>query len=396
MMSNETPASEPLPTTEALPGSPVEVSPGVYELTVENTVAEADQAFAVTEARLAGAVNLSESAGIDSAELKKSLETSEAKARAELSKVLTASEIDAAFSDLESIVPEAPKSIEYADTLKLENADTLQIQSRDETPSIKIEASEEYPVLPNQYLTELVVGKGLDGKLVSEIDGLLQKEMGDIYNPDMTSNQVPVIERGISQIAKAKQLGMSEAVIAGIVQDMRKEVPPQSLQTLGGSQMEKIMAVNTILPDSWQTAKMRNQLTAGDQLPVLADLQEKLGNEQVSAFLKALPKAITDDEAMMKALFSKESLSGLSSALQSTEDLPEALLKIAKLAKNKPYIIQRSLKNESFQTVKALLDSYSLGAALAKPDVLERELKRIIDFTEPKGDADVAMHAFKH
>ncbi len=361
-----------------------EVSPGHFEISVDTDI---DRAIETQAAKIMEQIGRLDFEGIPPSigeASRRSIERAERGARESIADILGSDEdIEAALGGLESSanlpLQKSYSSEAYADTLRPAPAGI-------ESATIKV-TDEGYLELPNEILTAELIARGFEPEVIEKIHSILQRELGDKYNEEMTINEVNKFLPAFVDFRKSIAAGMAESIVAShMIPAIRKALPKYKTLISGqGSKTERQMLVNEVIPDSWQTAEMRQQLTKGDQLAVMADLQETLGNVRLKSFLESLPKGITGNASIMQNLFSEESSSRLESALKkSPKDVVSLLIKTAKIAREKPYIIPRMLKAESFDTVKLLLDTYSIGTALGRSESLEAELNKIIDLSEPK------------
>jgi len=362
-----------------------EIEPGHFEITVAHDAEMAIEAQAAEALQKINRLNSIEGVPAELGESsRRSIELVKNGARESLAEILGSDEdIEAALGSLSAEESDAPPksyaSEVFQDTLKTSEMNI-------ESPTIRLEQAEDFPELPSQGLTDAILHSGIDAGRVIEIDKLLRSRMSNKYNREMASNQIPAFITGFKNINKALDLEMSDAIISGLIGDLEKVVPIPELKLTGGSQMERRMAVNTALPDSWQTKEIRDQLAIGQKLDVLADLQNRFGNEKLAGFLSALPEYLVKNSNVMSELFSKESGRRLAALMEIYPDIstvPEVLAKLSKIITTKPYLIPRILSSAAFPTIEQNLASFARGGAMQSSDTLELMLGQFIDTKPP-------------
>ncbi|MBD3281116.1 hypothetical protein GF391_00005, partial [Candidatus Uhrbacteria bacterium] len=377
--------AEVSPQTEA--PAQHEVAPGVYELTVTEAVGSVEK----QAKKDVTAVEGMQLEGVPAEVSEEARTKLEAEARQSIAEIVGIQEedVDAAFAEVAPAqTDEAPVSEEVPKSYSPEAfADTIRPAA--EAPSLKVEQQEEYPDLPSSILTEKILAKDMDAKTVEQIDQMLREEMGDRYNDDMTAHEAAVFASAFDKIQRELSKGVDINIVTShLLPELQEKLPRhQTIVHESGSGSEAIAQVNAALPDAWQTKEIRDSLAQGEQLPALAEIRANIGTENLKTFLEDMPKSIAADKRLMQTLFSQENAPRLSAALaENPQETSELLLKTAKIAKDKPHIIPRMLRAESLQTVKMLLDNYSLGMALGRSAELERELGQIIDLNPPKAE----------
>lgn len=388
-------SQEPKPSTvetssQVETNEPREVAPGVYELTVEDGAKQIERQ-AGNDLETVDRMQLEGVPAEVGEEARAKLKAAEGEARKSIAEIVGIQEndVDAAFAEISERQPdqvpasgETPKS--YAPEAFAET-----IRPPAEAPSLKVEQREEYPELPSGLLDEHVIKKDLNADTVQQIDQILREEMGDKYNANMTTHEAVIFASAFDQFQAEISKGVDINIAKSHLLPKIKEALPRhkTIVQESGSDVEAIAQVNAALPDSWQTKEIRDSLERGEQLPALATIQANVGTENLKTFLDNLPLSIVKDKQLMQSIFNPENASRLSVALsESSQETSELLLKTAKIAKEKPYIIPRILRAESLQTVKMLLENYSLGMALGKSAELEQELGQIIDLNPPKAE----------